>query len=226
VQTSAVRTRIVAGLVNVDRHLAQAVADRLGIPLPPALPRVHDTPSPDYPASKSLSLLARPGRTGIQTRRVALLVAGGVDGVVARHVYASLLKDGAQPRIVGTRLGAARSLDDAPLDVEVTVQATPSVMYDAVAIAPGDASVAALERDVRVLEFLREAYRHGKPLLVLGGARRLLALAGIPDLLPNGEPDPGLMVADAPALSAALATFKAALARHRVYARETDPPKV
>jgi catalase len=226
VQTPAVRVRIVAGLVNVDAHLAQAVADRLGIPLPPALPRVHGTPIPDYPPSPSLSLLARPGKTGIRTRRVALLAAAGVDGVVARRVYASLLKDGAQPRIVGNRLGAARSLDDEPLDIEVTVQATPSVLYDAVVIPPGDASGEALARDPRVLEFLRDQYRHDKPFLVLGGGRRLLAAAGIPGELPNGEPDPGLVVADAPALAAALATFKAALARHRVYARETDPPRV
>jgi catalase len=226
VQTPAVRARIVAGLVNVDPVLAAAVASGLGIPMPPPLPRVNNTPIPDYPPSPSLSLLARPGKAGIRARRVAFLAADGVDAGLVRQVYAALLKDGAQPRIVGQRLGQLRSISDKPLDVEVTVAATPSVLYDGVVVAHGEASVAALARDGRVLEFLRDQYRHDKPFLVLGAGRQLVAHAGIPAALPNGEPDPGLLVADPGGLAAALAAFKGALARHRVYARETDPPRV
>jgi catalase len=57
----------------------------------------------------------------------------------------------------------------------------------------------------------------------------LVTAAGLPAALPNGEPDPGLILADPadPAgLDAALAAFRTALARHKVYARETDPPRV
>jgi catalase len=221
-----VRARIVAGLVNVDPALAAAVASGLGIPLPPPLPRVNNTPIPDYPPSPSLSLLARPGKAGIRARRVAFLAADGVDAGLVRQVYASLLKDGAQPRIVGQRLGALRSISDRALDVEVTVAATPSVLYDGVVVAHGEASAAALARDGRVLEFLRDQYRHAKPFLVLGAGRQLVAHAGIPAALPSGEPDPGLLVADPGGLAAALAAFKGALARHRVLARESDPPRV
>jgi len=225
VQTQAVRERIVAGLVNVDAGLARAVAEGLGMAVPAPLPRVHDTPVPDYPPSPSLSLLARPGKTGIRTRRVALLAGDGTDATVARRVYATLLKDGAQPRVVGQRLGELRTTGGHPLDVEVTVQAMPSVMYDAVVIPPGEAA-AILARDGRVLEFLREQYRHDKPFLVLGNGRELLAAAAIPAFLPNGEPDPGLVVADPGGLDTALAAFAAALARMKNYERETDPPRV
>jgi catalase len=226
VQTPAVRERIVAGLVNVDPGLAKAVADQLGIPVPPALPRVHDTPIPDYPPSPSLSLLARPGSLGIRTRRVAIAVANGVDAGVVRQVYAALLKWGAQPRLVGQHLGELRVVNGKPLDVEVSFEATPSVMYDAVVLPPGEAASAALARDGRVLEFLRDQYRHDKPFLVLGSGRQLVAAAGIPAALPTGEPDPGLIVADPAALDAALAAFRTVLARHKVYVRETDPPRV
>jgi catalase len=44
--------------------------------------------------------------------------------------------------------------------------------------------------------------------------------------LPNGEPDPGLVIADPAGLNAALAAFRTAIARHKIYARETDPPRV
>lgn len=153
VQPSVVRQRIVAGLVNIDAALAETVAADLGIAVP----------------APSLSLFARPGATGIRTRRVALPVADGVDAATVRHLYAALLKEGAQPRIVGQRLGEATGVSGKPLDIEITVQAAPSVLYDAVIVAPGDASAATLVRDGRVLEFLREQYRHGKPMLVLGG---------------------------------------------------------
>jgi len=226
VQTPAIRSRIVAGLANVDAGLARAVAEGLGIPVPPPLPRVNDTPIPDYPPSPSLSLLARPGKTGIRTRRIAVLGADGVDAAIVRQVYAFLLKEGAQPRIVGQRLGELKVISDKPLDVEVTVDTTPSVMYDAVVVAPGEHSAAALGRDGRVLEFVRDAYRHDKAFLILGAGRQLVAAAGIPPALPGGEPDPGLVVADPARLQAALTAFARAVARHRVYARETDPPRV
>ena len=157
---------------------------------------------------------------------MAILAANGVNGVAARRIYAALLEAGAQPRIVGQRLGEAHSSNDEALDIEVTVEATPSVMYDAVVIAPGSAAVAALARDGRVLEFLRDAYRHDKPILALGAGRQLVTAANLPTTLPDGAPDPGLIQADTGELAAALDAFEAALAQHKVYARETDPPRV
>jgi catalase len=108
----------------------------------------------------------------------------------------------------------------------VTVETTPSVMYDALVVAPGENSAAALARDGRVLDFVRDAYRHDKAFLILGAGRQLVAAAGIPPALPGGEPDPGLIVADPAQLAAALKAFARAVARYKVYARETDPPRV
>jgi hypothetical protein len=42
----------------------------------------------------------------------------------------------------------------------------------------------------------RNRYRHDEPFLVLGAGRLLNAATGLPTSLPNGEPDPGLVVAD------------------------------
>jgi catalase len=226
VQTPEVRERIVAGLVHVDLGLAEAVANQLGIAVPPPLPRATSMPIPDYPPSPSLSLLSHPGATGIRTLRVAILVAAGVDGEEVRAMYASLLNDGAQPRLVGQHLGKVSTTDDCPLDVEVTLATTPSVMYDGVIVPAGQASALAFSRDGRAIEFVRDQYRHDKPMLALGNASVLLTAAGIPSMLPNGEADPGVIVAPAAEFRAALAAFKDVLARHKVYARETDPPRV
>ena len=220
VQVPAIRARIVAGLANVDTGLAQAVADGIGIALPAPLPRMNDTPIPDYPPSPSLSLLARPGRTGIRTRRVALLAADGVDAGIARQVVAVLLKEGAQPRIAGRRLGDLAASNGKPLAVEVTFETSPSVLHDGTVVAPGEACADALAGDAGVLDFLREQYRHGKPLLALGAGSRVLEAAGIPSILPDGAPDPGVIVAATEESPAALSAFIGVLARHRVYARE------
>ncbi|MDB5949886.1 MAG: Catalase [Massilia sp.] len=226
VQTPAVRIRMVAGLVNVDEALAAAVAAGLGIALPPPLPLATDRPMHQYQPSPSLSLLSRPGACGVRTRSVAVLVAPAIDGAMVRALYAALVVDGAVPRLVGQRLGKLAVGADCVLDVEITLETAPSVLYDALVLPEGAAAIATLARDARALEFVREQYRHGKPILALGAGAKLLSAAGVPLELPGGLADPGLILSDGYDLRAALAAFEAALARHRVYARETDPPRV
>ncbi|MET0321482.1 MAG: catalase [Duganella sp.] len=230
VQTPAVRKRVLAALVNVHESLAAPVADSLGMDVPPALPLATSRPPHVYPPSPALSLLHRPGNAGVVTRRVALLVAPGVDGPQTRKLYAALLDAGAVPRLVGAQIGKVAAADDAPLDVELSFEAAPSVVFDAVIVPDcgdggGDARTA-LPRDPRAIEFVKLQYRHLKPMLAVEGGAVLLRAAGIPDRLPGGEPDPGVIVAERADLADALAQFVAVLARHRVYARDTDPPRL
>ena len=63
-------------------------------------------------------------------------------------------------------------------------------------------------------------------MLVLGAARQLLDKAGIPPALPDGERDPGLLVVATAAGGWPIDAFVAALAKHRHFERETDPPRV
>ncbi|WP_020656712.1 catalase [Massilia niastensis] len=220
VQTPAVRQRILALLANVDAGLAAKVADGLGMDVPDPLPRATDAPVPTYAPSPALSLLSRPGQTGIRTRRVAILVAPGVNGDQVRQLYADLLADGAVPRLVGSTLGKVKASNGTPLDVEISLEAGPSVLYDAMIVPDGDGVGAALARNAHAIDFVREQYRHGKAILVLGAGADLLSKAMIPSALPDGSADPALLV------DGALDAFKAALAGPRAYARETDPPTV
>jgi catalase len=226
VQTPAVRKRMIASLANVNPVLAGAVAAGLGIDIPAPLPLASDRPMPDYEPSPGLSLLFRPGETGIRTRRVAILVAPGVDGAMARSIYASLLADGAVPRLVGSQLGKVKSLSDSMLDVEITLEAGPSVLYDALVVPDGEEAVEALCHDAHALDFVREQYRHCKPILVVGAGASILRSAEIPPTLPDGSVDVALVGAKPGSLPQALAAFKTALAAHRSFARETDPPRV
>ena len=226
VQTPAVRIRMLALLANVDDILVARVAEGLGLEVPEPLPLATDAPIPTYPPSPALSLLSRPGQAGIKGRRVAVLIASGVDDKAVKKQYASLLKDGAVPRMVGNMLGKVTAVDGDPIDVEISVEAGPSVMYDAVIVPDGAPAVEALAKNAQVLEFLREQYRHGKPILAYGSGSDLLAKAMIPQKLPDGSADPGLIMGDPANADLALDAFKTALAGHRVFARETDPPSV
>ncbi|EIK44536.1 Catalase [Cellvibrio sp. BR] len=219
VQTPAVRARVVSLLVNVDALLAKCVADGLGIELPPAMPLASDLPIPSYPPSPALSLLTRPGVTGIATRRVAILVCEGVAQKSVFAVYNDLLQEGAVPRLVGARLGKIKTAEGTTLDIEITLEAGPAVLYDGVIIMQGDAS---LPRSADPLEFVRQQHRHCKPIYAIGGGM-LIAAAGIPTVFADGTADPAIIIDEEKMQTDSLAKFKTALAGHRSFERETDP---
>jgi catalase len=226
VQTPAVRERMVSGLLNVARELAEPVATGLGIrELPEPMPKVLTTDiTPEISASPALSLFARPGDGSIRTRRVAILVADGCDGVAMTAIADRLTAEGAVARFVSTTLGSVQpTLGDA-IEVDVSLEAAPAVLYDALVLPSGTEAVKTLRGDGRTLEFIKDQYRHCKPILVLGESDGLLEACGIDTTLPSGNADPGVLVgADAASVTN---DFVAAIAKHRHFARETDPPRV
>ncbi|WP_139311493.1 catalase [Desulfovibrio sp. DV] len=227
VQTPAIRQRVLSLLVNVNPDLAGWVARELGMDVPAAMPLASELPIPQYEKSPALSLLFRPGHTGISTRRVAVLVAPGVEKTVVDTVYDSLLEGGAVPRLVGATLGKVATLEGGSLDVEISFETGPSVLYDAMVAPGGGEAVDALLHDANALGFVRDQYRHCKPLLILGRAGKdLLDKAGIPTELPDGAVDSSIIWLNGKTIAQALGEFKTALSGHRSYTRETDPPKV
>ena len=224
VQTPAVRRRVVASLRNVAEDLAATLAEGLGMALPDALPRaMARPPRPEVAQSPSLSLTARPGNVGIATRCIALLIDDGFDDALLA-VHAALLDSGAVPRFVAPQLGAFVSTGGTAVAADVSLEAAPSVIFDALVLPPG-AAAARLASNALVLAFVKETYRHCKALLALGDAQDILAVAGLPAALPDGTDDPGVIRGQA-GDARVLARFIAAVAAHRVYARETDPPAV
>jgi catalase len=63
-------------------------------------------------------------------------------------------------------------------------------------------------------------------MLVVGSGARVLEASGIPAALASGDPDPGLLLVDDDDLKGSVKTFIAALARHRHFEREAEPPEV
>jgi catalase len=227
VQVPAIRERVVSMLANVADQLAQSVADGLGIAVPAPMPKVlENVAKPEVLESTALSLFARPGDGSIKTRRIAVLVCDGVDAESLQVLHTTLSGAGAVPRFVGARLGTVTPLNGDALDVEVTMEGAPAVLFDALIVPDGDAVVDTLANAGHALEFLKDQYRHCKPILLLGSAIDLLDKAGIPPALPDGTPDPGLLQFDVADASAAADAFMAALGKHRSFERYSDPPLV
>jgi len=227
VQTVAIRKRMVAGLANVAKELAERVAAGLGFDVPEPLPKVLErTPRPEVEQSPSLSLLVRPGDGSIATRKIALIVANGVDGEPLARLHAALAQRGAVPRFVGPTLGRVDSTSGDPIEVEISIDAGPSVVYDAVVLPDGEEAVKELAQLGQAMEFLKDQYRHCKPILALGASAALLEGAGIWQTLPSGEKDPGVLYCQDGNAAKAVEPFVEAIAKHRHFERETMPPRV
>jgi catalase len=227
VQVPAVRERVVAMLANVHAELAEKLADDLGMDLPEPLPKIMKKPiQPEVDQSPALSLFFRPGDGRVVTRRVAILVADGVDGEAAQALHAGLMQQGAVPRYVGGRLGAVQTEQGDTLEVEVTMETMPSVLFDGVIVPGGKVAAKTLGNIGQAVEFIKDQYRHAKPILALGAGADLVENAGAPATLPSGAPDPGMLIGRHATADKALPAFIKALARHRHHEREMDPPEV
>ena len=222
VTVPGIRQRMLASLRNVSEALAATVADGLGMALPDAMPAaVAKPPTPEVTHSRRLSLRAHPGAAGIRTRKVAVAVAAGVDGAMVSAVLERLRQEGAMPRLVGSRLGAFEDAAGRGLEADASFETEPGVLFDALVLPDGEAAVKALAQDARVLEAVRDQYRHCKPILALGAGRRLLKAAGV-----AAGGDPGLLQFEGGDVGQGLDDFVEALGQHRFWDRETDPPAV
>ena len=102
----------------------------------------------------------------------------------------------------------------------------PSVLFDATAVPDGKLAAKTLGNVGHSLEFLKDQYRHAKPILALGAGAALVENAGVPAMLPSGKRDPGMLVGRHDSAEKALPDFIKAIARHRHHEREMDPPEV
>ena len=225
VTVPAIRERMVASLANASEELAAKVAEGLGMAMPAPLPRVLAKPAqPEVTKSPALSLTALPGDGGIRTRKVAILVADGVEGASIAALQEALLAAGAVPRLVATRIGPVKATNGDVLEADASMENSPPVLFDALALPDGEQALQVLESDAHTMEFVTLQYRHGKTILALGTSSALLDRAGIGPTLPSGAPDEGVAATPADRIGDAARWFIGAIGAHRHPARESDPP--
>jgi len=225
VESPVVRERMIAIFDLVDRELATRVAERIGVPAPigpgveirdasgVVLQRLEPPVEPGrwVEQSSALSQMNTP-KGSIKSRRVAVLVAPGFDGTQFQTVKTALEAGGAHPDIISLGLGVVKAADGTPVPVDKTSQVAASVLYDAVYVPGGAASVGQLAQMDEVSRFIVEAFKHGKPVGATGEAVQLL---------PAEVNGPGVITAaDGSTPTAFAQAFIAAMGEHRFPERE------
>jgi catalase len=217
-----VRERMVDRLNHIDHELAKLVAIGIGITAPmQAVTKNHGQSSPAV-SQESLAVKTAKGR------KVAILVADGVDAEQVRTIKQALTEAGAHAQIVSKFMGTIQSVEGEALMVDKTFLTSASVMFDAVYVPGGVQSIATLKANGDVIEFINEAFRHCKPIAATAEGVELLkesSLKGI-SLSDQSQNDQGVITAKAPAdLSKVAKSFVEAIAQHRFWTR-TSKEKV
>jgi catalase len=178
VKTVAIRERMLAVLVQIDKGLADKVASALGLDIPkipleelnnsiPADGKREDyaskNPKGSLKKSEALSMAGTIKDT-IKTRKVAILAADGVDGKSLIKVKDSLISGGAVVHVIAPKLGEITSKQNQKISVDESFLTAASVLYDAVYVPGGSASVTSLESEANAVHFLNEAFKHCKAI--------------------------------------------------------------
>ncbi|KUM79333.1 catalase [Streptomyces griseorubiginosus] len=227
VDARAVRARTVEQLAKVNGELATEVARGIGVPLPsgPAA-EAAEASEASKSASPALSLEAQRGDGSIRTRKIAVLVTDGIDAEQVTSVRERLAAEGAIVEALAPVDGEVRGADGELYTVDRALPTVASVLYDAVLLPGGPVGTSPAAADPDALRFVRDAYRHGKPIGALGSGVGILSA-----LEPEGlrlstefhrvESDLGVVTETSPGAAGEefLDAFVAAIAAHRHWDR-------
>jgi catalase len=234
VETVDIRVRMLGLLSQVDKLLAQNVADALGLAVPKKLeqPVNHSIPADGNPSkfqpkivdqglesSAALSMANTP-KASVQSRKIAILAANGVDGMAIQQMKKALVAEGAVVEIIAPKLGDIKAEKGAAVKVDKNFLTVSSVLYDAVYIPAGKESIAALANEADAIYFINQAYKHCKAIAVDGEAEALIAKTTIGFLLKDKKELPGFVYTSKGSDSLANLFIKA-IAQHRFWERET-----
>jgi catalase len=237
VETVAIRQRMIGILSQIDKGLAHDVAFGLGLTVPakPEQPINHSIPADADPKSyqpvkgkssldKSPALsMANTIKDSIKTRKIAILVADGVDAASLGIVQKALVAEGAVVELIAPRLGGVSAGKGPGLPVDKSFLTAASVLYDAVYVPGGADSSSTLAANADAIHFLNEAYKHGKAIAADEKALPVLEATYFYRQLPKDRTAAtalreGLAIASDP--GALARSFIGAIARHRFWERE------
>jgi catalase len=231
-------------LAQVDKNLANRVADGLGLQVPTKLEKPLNMSFPadadpkkfqpkrvktEFTASPTLSMVQNPNfqKRTIKTRKIAFIVADGFDDADVLEMKQSLMTAGARVCTVAPRLGTLMSAGGQIANADFSFLTGASVLFDAVYVPGGEASVNTLKALPEVFEFVTEAYKHCKTIAANGGGGEILRLAGFTvggsSDGSNGEEqmsEPGVLVGSNGDVKGLAAEFIQAIAQHRHWERE------
>lgn len=175
VKSKEIRQNIVDTFANVDGELARRISEGIGT-IPP-----QKSGSASTKTSPALSMMNT--KKSPMTRKVAVLAGNGYRDEELSAVLQQLKEAGVIAEVVSPKLGAITSDVVSRLEVQHSTLGADSVLFDAVLVAGGRQSVDELKMDPKVMDFVKEAYQHFKPIGALGEGVELLPTATAPGIV-------------------------------------------
>lgn len=209
VQRQYIREREVKEiLVNIDYDLAKKVADNLGIALDKKSRKQTQNQS-QLSVSEKLSLEAFPA-SDIIARKIAVLVHDHANVKAIEQIKKWALAEKAIVHVLTPTPAPVKGNDGSLIASDGMQKAEPSILYDAVVVVDGDNKDTFMQDGV-TKHYILEAYKHLKPIALLGNKSFALELL-------NLQPDRGILTN---ALFKHLQVeFKALIQGHRIWERE------
>ena len=171
----AIRARMVAHLMHIDDNLAKTAADKLGIAEMPKPPPAAQPTRSDLKPSAALSIQSPPPNS-FKGRIMGVLISDGFDAGLLMALKSALEDEGGVMRIIAPKIGGAMCSNSHLHPVTDQLGGAPSVLFDAVAILPGDQSLAASSS---AIDFLKDAYVHCKFIGATETATDLVTACGV-----------------------------------------------
>ena len=170
-----IRARIVSHLMNIDGAFAKDVAMRLGIDdMPNPAPAARPTRM-DLAPSKALSIQMNPPAS-FKGRMIGVMVSDGTDAALLAAVRDAAANVGALIKVIAPKIGGVTDSDGTLHPVDERLGGAPSVLFDAVAILPGDDLLA---NSKPAQDFLSDAYAHCKFIACNDASAALFAASGL-----------------------------------------------
>jgi catalase len=185
VETLAIRSRMVAHLLNIEDGLAQKVAKGLRLK---ELPKPADAAKPtrtDLEASPALSIILN-GPESFAGRKVGALVTDGADMRLLEALKTALEKEGAVLKFVAPRIGGIEAGDGTWVEADEKIDGGPSVVFDAVVLLPSEQGALLLAKEPTARDFVADAFAHLKFIGYADAAVPLLKKAGVLEDLDEG----------------------------------------
>jgi catalase len=185
VKTPVIRERMVSHLLNIEEGLASKVASMLGIRELPAAADAAQPTKQDLAESAALSIVMK-GPERFEGRKLGIVVTDGTDAKLLAALQAAIVKAGASFEIIAPKVGGAEASDGTLIPADQMIDGGPSVLYDAVALLPGDKGIDDLLAESTARDFVADAFAHCKFIGYVDVAVLLFAKAGIAESIDEG----------------------------------------
>jgi catalase len=240
VETREVRQRMMSHLIQINEVLASQVGLAIGEKAPTSRAKVNPKGTGDVPKQSALLADATTPTTAsggllktrglsmemdqpllAKGRKIAILIGPGVSVSEVKAMQSALKKESVASEIIGPHIGEIEGVGGV-VEAVKTYANCASVLFDAVYVPGGAASIAALKESPDALRFIDEAYKHGKAVAAstdgveLVNACQLAALIGAGDAAAQG------VILHKNGVERLAKPFIKAIAAHRFHNRATD----